>query len=332
MRNRFLATVLIVAFFVSVGTLSGNSLRTTNSFEQITFRANGSPSPVPVYTISNPATGSLLGTKVVTMDGSRQFRPLTDPLGNKPSCTIQTGDDHVYGTITFSVTTAGDYTFRVVDSVPAMVAGSDSDPYKYEEWNTHPSPTPSYEYGSAANMPPTGDLMLALYTTAFDPLQPDSNVLGCNDDSEKMLNAYGPLSSQGNLQGIIYSSSNQYLNLKFPEFSVPNLGFGDYTILLTTWSERYSMSSWAAKSFGTQSATFEFWGPSGGINFTQNSEVANNAPAPANAAASVQPLLAKTGSNNSPLVLITLFFMLLGTFIFKAGYRGKAKITFETNH
>lgn len=278
--------------------------------------------PLPILTIANPEGVSLLGTREVSMNGQSEFQPSSDPLGGVSGCTIQNGQTHVYGTISFSVTTAGNYTFRVVSSNPAMTPGSDSNPYKYAEYNTDSDS--NYVLGSAVNMPPTGDMMLALYTTAFDPAHPDDNVLGCNDDSARMMAVY-PLDYESS--GAIYSASNQYLNLKFPEFSVSDLAVGDYTILLTTWSDAYSASSWASKNFGTQSATFEFWGPVGGLTFAESSSApaAPQVAAPVAASEEVQPVLAKTGATDSPLLALALILMFFGYTAYSIGFEEMRK-------
>ena len=275
--------------------------------------------PIQVLTITNPESVSLLGTREVSMDGQSEFQPSSDPLGGVSGCTIQNAQPHVYGTISFSVSTAGLYTFRVVGSNPAMTPGGDSSPYKYAEYNTSPDPEIGFQLGSAASMPPTGDMMLALYSTTFDPSQPDLNVLGCNDDSAKMMAAYGDDYGTG---GAIYSASGQYLNLKFPEFSVADLAVGDYTIMLTTWSDAFSASTWATKNFGTQSATFEFWGPSGGLTFAESTPIPA-APQVATATVNteeVQPVLAKTGASDSPLLSLAVILIFFGYTVYSIGY------------
>lgn len=218
-----------------------------------------SPAAATDGVVPDPTTGQLLGTQVVTMDGSQEFfpGPGNDPLGGISGCGIvilgNAPTAHVYGTVSFVVSTAGDYTFRVVDSSPRL-SGPDSSPY-------------SLIYPAVI---PTSDMFLALYDSTIDlATDPNQGVLGCNDDSDPYATAYGAGPTS------LYTTSGQFVNLKFPQFSVTNLQPGTYTIVLTDWAS-FSAAAWAGSGYGTQSATFEFWGPAGSLTIIPP----ENAPAP----------------------------------------------------
>lgn len=241
--------------------------------------------PQDYVTVPDPTTGVLLGSQSITINGTQEFTPTSDPLGSIPDCGIVADDGnggsvaHAYSLLPFTVSTAGDYTFRVVSSSPSMPDGTDSDPYNYGPYSSV--------------MPPTGDLMMALYNGSID-LANDSDlgVLGCNDDSVLAGQEYDNYVNTNSANPAVYSQSGQYLNVKFPEFTVNNLPAGNYTILLTTWAGGYDMSSWQSQSFGNQTATFEFWGPQGGIS---SGIQANNQSSQGGSQSNDQTQLANTG-------------------------------------
>jgi hypothetical protein len=78
-------------------------------------------------------------------------------LNGDNTCRLRSGT-HVYDEIPITITTSGEFTFRYVDSSPRNGAL-----YNWLDNN------------------PSRDTFIALYT-AFDPSNPDANVVGCNDD------------------------------------------------------------------------------------------------------------------------------------------------------
>jgi len=153
-------------------------------------------------------------------------------LGGDATCQLESGE-HVYATHTVSVSASGEYTFRVVNTDPLtddVVAWGDD------------------------NLP-IGDPYVAVYST-FDPNNPDSNIVGCNDD--------GDVNGSGTeyLVGTSATIGHTYLvEDEFPQF-VKTLDAGTYTLVLTTYRE-YSTAAWNGASLPAQSATFELWGPDG---------------------------------------------------------------------
>ena len=152
-------------------------------------------------------------------------------LGGDATCQIQSGE-HVYAPYTVSVSASGEYTFRVV--------------------TTDPLTDDVVAWGGQF---PIGDPYVAVYST-FDPNNPDSNIVGCNDDGDD--NGSGTEYPGGTSATI----GHTYLvEDEFPQF-VKTLDAGTYTLVLTTYGE-YSTAAWNGASFPAQSATFELWGPEG---------------------------------------------------------------------
>jgi hypothetical protein len=152
-------------------------------------------------------------------------------LGGDAMCQIQSGE-HVYAPYTVSVSASGEYTFRVVTTDPltdAVVA-----------WG---------------GQFPIGDPYVAVYST-FDPNNPDSNIVGCNDDGDDNGSGTEYLGGTSATIGHTYLVEDE-----FPQF-VKTLDAGTYTLVLTIYGE-YSTAAWNGASFPAQSATFELWGPEG---------------------------------------------------------------------
>lgn len=152
-------------------------------------------------------------------------------LGGDATCQVQSGE-HVYAPYTVSVSASGEYTFRVVTTDPltdAVVA-----------WG---------------GQFPIGDPYVAVYST-FDPNNPDSNIVGCNDDGDDNGSGTEYLGGTSATIGHTYLVEDE-----FPQF-VKTLDAGTYTLVLTIYGE-YSTAAWNGASFPAQSATFELWGPEG---------------------------------------------------------------------
>jgi hypothetical protein len=131
-----------------------------------------------------------------------------------------------------SVSASGEYTFRVVTTDPftdAVVA-----------WG---------------GQFPIGDPYVAVYST-FDPNNPDSNIVGCNDDGDD--NGSGTEYLGGTSATIGHTNLVSY---PYPQF-VTTLDAGTYTLVLMSFTEE-STSNWNKGSYPVQSATFELWGPEG---------------------------------------------------------------------
>lgn len=114
--------------------------------------------------------------------------------GNEDECDVIAGH-HEFGTVEFTVSTAGTYTFRIVGVTP-------SDP------DVDPDAEGNY---------PTSDPYLALYS-GFDANSPDDNVVGCNDDRDYTS----------------YNSDDVMLDRQWSEFSA-ELEPGNYTLVYTSW-------------------------------------------------------------------------------------------------
>ena len=191
-------------------------------------------------------TGSLIVTTGVTMpiviDDFSIDLDMTGSdttLGGVVGCDMEAGY-HPYQALPIVISTAGDFTFRVIDVTPV-----DED----VQWGQ-----PYY---------PSQDFFLAVYTS-FDPANPGDDLVACNDDR--------PLDNVSFLNdGTTYISEDQA-----PEF-VSTLAAGNYTLVLTTHRST-SSTDWANGEFSTwsgvsditwepttMSALFELWGPTGSI-------------------------------------------------------------------
>lgn len=183
--------------------------------------------------------GVLLDTVTATINGasSPSMLDLTNSaewvdnghLDGISSCAFSTdGADRAYKALTLRVVKAGHYTFRIVQTDP--------------------------EFDGDISSSPMMDPYLALYRE-FDPAQLDDNVVGCNDDE------YDDLSTPW-VNGDTFPTNGVHnTNDRWSNFQA-DLTPGNYTVLLTTYGN-YSSAAWS--SIGTQSATFEYWGPNCGI-------------------------------------------------------------------
>lgn len=161
-----------------------------------------------------------------------------------PSDDDEVGEAHPFVTDTIRILRPGTYTFRVVNSFGVV------DPF------------------------------LALYSGNFDKANPDVGVLGCNDDITDN-DDYSDL-DDGDL-----FDDNGHDNYEYPAldfywslFEV-ELTPGTYTIMLATYDDYVDNTGWYADNGDaltgsidevgttdaspTATATFEYWGPEGGI-------------------------------------------------------------------
>jgi len=180
-------------------------------------------SPAPQITVAENDGGS----------GEHQLAGIAE-------CGLSTdvGGAHVYGTLDFTITTAGTYTFKALSTSPA---GS---------------------YAGLNPFDPIEDPFLAVYSE-FDPVNPDSGVIGCNDD----LNDVAP-----GLHDAEYRGDGTIIEGHVPYFSA-SFAPGQYTLVLMTWEDLGSsdfdngFAPFGELDFavGTKTTTFELWGPDGGI-------------------------------------------------------------------
>lgn len=159
-------------------------------------------------------------------------------LGEIADCDIEPGD-HVFREIEITIVTAGVYTFRKIAI----------DPIEEDLF-----------WGVVT--PLMGDSFLALYQ-GFDPASVHSNLVACNDDVDD-LEIWGPVDdfkdSSGGDAAAIITSSGFLIDNAFPWMTV-NLEPGTYTLVMMRYYP-LSANEWA----GTETITYEMWGPAGGIS------------------------------------------------------------------
>lgn len=149
-------------------------------------------------------------------------------LGGLSGCDLSGAEEdfHPFVTDTITVSTAGTFTFRIVNS-----AGVD-DPF------------------------------LALFSDTFDKTEPDTGVLGCNDDSSYSNGDTFVTAGDG--------YSYPAYDGTWSEFST-TLTPGTYTVMLATYRVYLDDDDWYSRGNGDSgngsisTATFEYWGPSGGL-------------------------------------------------------------------
>jgi len=200
--------------------------------------------PVGLDSVSTDMPVSIEGEgerEAPELDGMKAAAAITPAalLGGLTDCEMEDGY-HPYQTVDISISTAGDFTFRVIDVTP-----TDED----LQWGQ-----PYF---------PSQDFFLAVYTS-FDPANPEANLVNCNDDrAEDRVFVVN--------DGETYISDDQT-----PEF-IATLEPGDYTLLLTTYRTT-SSAEWANGTFSPWSgvsgltwdpqpmtALFELWGPTGSV-------------------------------------------------------------------
>jgi hypothetical protein len=199
---------------------------------------------IPAPLLENPS-GTLGVTSDVLLDATdvKQFeaieplKPDDDTrvqLGANPLCEMKVGP-HAYATTTVNISIEGEYSFRLV--------------------NTDTLTTDLQFWQPSTVM---RDPFLALYS-AFDPTDPNANIVGCNDDINDLPTS--PFTDAG-----LYAyttGSDQLIGGRYPQF-VSNLQPGSYTLVYTTFRSE-SAEDWqnqGLKNIGT----FEMWGPEGGFD------------------------------------------------------------------
>jgi hypothetical protein len=148
---------------------------------------------------------------------------------------------HIYTTMTFEVTEAGEYTFRGIGSTPL-----------------------SQFHGGAYH--PLGDSFLALYE-GFDPANPDDNVVTCNDDLNDLFGYDNNEVVEGLPDGVLMEGHMPYL--------VADLQPGTYTLLLSVWdpigSEDWQAGQVFVWEFANSAAStrVQAWGPANGATLVE---------------------------------------------------------------
>jgi DNA-binding beta-propeller fold protein YncE len=222
-------------------------------------------------------SGALLATRDISLPVGPQFMdlPREDDAqegdhwlnGRSLDCGLETGE-HPYGTLSVTVTTAGTYTFRIVGTSPNSLDDAD-------------------DYVST----PITDPFLAVYSE-FDPLTPDAGVVGCDDDRGAVNDSRPRVNAE---TGVTYDENWSYFST--------TLEPGSYTLVLTTY-DTYDAVEWGeadpeARTWDPQvlTASFELWGPSGGLTVAGSGDVA---------------ALAKTGNGTTAGTLAGVVLALLG--------------------
>ena len=227
-------------------------------------------------------TGQLLSTQDISVPINPGEITVTESeddehfLGGIPTCGISTevNGKHVYGTLDVTVLTSGDFTFRGLFSNPAG------------------------EYQPLQPYDPIGDPFLAVYET-FDPAQPDTGVVGCNDD----LNDVGASNDAELL------SDGSILEGHQPYFSA-RLERGRYTLVLMTWEDLdaanfalgYGPLAEEPFTVGPKSTNFQLWGPADSLVVGDVIAPAITSPAPSGTASVGMPFrYTVTASGTAPL-------------------------------
>lgn len=153
-------------------------------------------------------------------------------LGGDEACGLAADPaEHIYATLDITIRTDGTYTFRGIES------------------------DPSGGYLPLGEEHPLEDSFLAVYSD-FDPNNPDSGVVGCNDDLNDQF-------SYDNEDFVEQLEDGTWMEGHQPYF-VADLAAGQYTLVLMTW-ETMSAADWAADWETPASTTFEMWGPTDGL-------------------------------------------------------------------
>jgi hypothetical protein len=209
------------------------------------------------YDVGNPDS-TLLATETLTfpLGVSDMMVPEADIngsdvlLGGVPECDVEPGQ-HIYRNLDFTVTASGEYDFRAVDVSPM-----DEDMY----WQVE-------EY-------PNSDPFMVLYE-GFDPSDPESGVVGCNDDSDDSTNSSEILGYWSSADDSLLTGTGYITDDQWPWYRT-TLDPGNYSLVIMT-PETISTADFDAGQNGetsanddtwdpiAQSTTYEMWGPAGGI-------------------------------------------------------------------
>ena len=170
-------------------------------------------------------------------------------LGANEACRLELGL-HVYETLDLTITEAGVYDFRAIAV----------------------NPVSSHLYWGL-DRTPSSDTFLAVYDN-FDPANPNNGVVGCNDDADGSGVDYVEVAFEEN--SALVTEAGDLINKRFPWFQ-SELVPGEYTLVLTFYqtagTDNFSIGEYETTSevYGDtwdpapQSATFEMWGPAGGL-------------------------------------------------------------------
>jgi hypothetical protein len=216
---------------------------------------------INLATVTADPAGELLATTSATLTSDPEFFTTPDDaaildedalIGGIVQCDVEVGS-HPYATVDLTITEAGTYTFRLVDTDPV-----EEDMY----------------FGIGSDFSPVGDNFLALYSE-FDPTDIDSGVIGCNDDADDAGAVAGDLWAiartaadlRGQNDANIHTTTGYMLDDQFAWFTA-TLQPGQYTMVGTLYEE-YSESEWLTNLDDAEvteaSMTYEMWGPEGGL-------------------------------------------------------------------
>jgi hypothetical protein len=216
---------------------------------------------INLATVTADPAGELLATTSATLTSDPDFFTTPDDaeildedalIGGIVECDVEVGS-HPYATVDLTITEAGTYTFRVVDTDPV-----EEDMY----------------FGIDNDFSPVGDNFLALYTE-FDSADIDANVVGCNDDGDDEGAVAAGLwaiadtaaDARSQIEQNIYTSTGYMLDDQFAWFTA-TLQPGQYTMVGTLYEE-FSESEWLTYLDDAEvteaSMTYEIWGPEGGL-------------------------------------------------------------------
>ncbi len=217
---------------------------------------------INLATLVDDPEGGLLATETTTLSSTPAFfetpvdAEVNDAgdalLGGVLECDVEVGA-HPYNTIDFTITEAGTYTFRVVDTDPV-----EEDMY----------------FGIESVLSPVGDNFLALYSD-FDPADVSAAIVGCNDDADDEGAVAGDLwdeaeleeAARGQNDANIVTSTGYILDDQFAWFTT-TLEPGEYTLVGTTYST-FDETTWLTRLSDAEtdqaSIVFEMWGPEGGL-------------------------------------------------------------------
>jgi hypothetical protein len=163
-------------------------------------------------------------------------------LGGNEDCEIIPGE-HIYSTVEVTIYESGSYTFRYVTSDPLSM---------------------DIAFWSTLDFMGMSDPYLAVYN-GFNPADPESGVVGCNDDGDIAYREFtDPSDPYFEYFGSYFSQSGQLLSDRFSQFE-SDLEPGTYTLVLTSYGP-ISADDWVSNSQGPMTADVELWGPEGGFS------------------------------------------------------------------
>ena len=211
-----------------------------------------------VFDMNNPSGVRIVDTsKTIPLDAQTFSIGSDAQISNQDEIAIDGNMDcgvlageHLYTLQRFHVSTAGEYTFRVVGTDPVSTNLS------------------------MGNYTPLDDTMIALYEGDFDPTNANASVAGCNDDfNDLTIDGFDwSVPNDEEVYDRVYATTEDGKAIEghFPVFT-SNLPVGDYTMLVTTYWPLTS-EAWNAgeDDFGTwepgeAQVDYEVWGPTSGI-------------------------------------------------------------------